>query len=69
MFNLDKEKTEKMNKINELLIAAGYSRARIPSLSNLDKVLGGFTWGLTSCFYEVEIDFKDVSILRTQFGS
>lgn len=43
MFNLEQEKAEKIRKINELLVAAGYSRARIPSLSNLDKILGGFT--------------------------
>lgn len=55
----DPERIEKMNKISELLTAAGYARARIPSLSDLDKILGGITWGLTSCFYDVEFEFKD----------
>lgn len=56
---VDPEKKEKMKQICELLIAAGYARARIPSLSDLDKILGGITWALTSSFYEVEFEFKD----------
>lgn len=56
---LDEERQEYMNKIIELLLAAGYSRARLPFLSNLDKILGGFTWGLTSCFFDIEFEFTD----------
>ena len=53
------ENNDILNKITELFIASGYSRARIPTLSNLDKILGGITWALTSCFYDVEFEFKD----------
>lgn len=56
---LDEERQGYMNKIIELLLAAGYSRARLPFLSNLDKILGGFTWGLTSCFFDIEFEFTD----------
>jgi len=56
---LDEERQGYMNKIIELLLAAGYSRARLPYLSSLDKILGGFTWGLTSCFFDIEFEFTD----------
>lgn len=59
IFNNDKEKEEKLNKITELLTAAGYARARLPNLEPLDKILGGITWSLTSCFFEVEFEFKE----------
>lgn len=58
-FSNDKEKDEKLNKINELLTAAGYARARLPNLEPLDKILGGITWSLTSCFVDVEFEFKE----------
>jgi hypothetical protein len=57
--NNDPEQIEKMKQISELLTAAGYLRARIPNLSDLDKILGGITWALTSCFHEIEFEFKD----------
>lgn len=58
-FKSDKKADELYNKICELLIAAGYSRARLPNLEPLDKILGGITWSLMLCFVEVEFEYKD----------
>ena len=59
IFNNDKEAVELYNKIVELLIEAGYFRARIQNLGPFDKILGGMAWTLTGCFYDIDIDFKD----------
>ena len=59
IFNNDKELEELYNQIVELLIQAGYFRARIQSLEPFDKILGGIAWTLTGCFYDIDIDFKD----------
>ena len=59
IFNNDKELEELYNQIVELLIQAGYFRARIQSLEPFDKILGGLAWTLTGCFYDIDIDFKD----------
>lgn len=44
----DKDQVVKYDAIIELLLAAGYFRARIPALSPFDKVIGGLTWCITS---------------------
>ena len=59
IFNNDKELEELYNQIVELLIQAGYFRARIQSLEPFDKILGGLAWTLTGCVYDIDIDFKD----------
>lgn len=59
IFNNDPELEEKYQKIVELLIAAGYFRARLQNLEPFDKILGGIAWTLTGCFYDIDIDFKD----------
>lgn len=59
IFNNDQERIDLYNKIIELLITAGYFRARISSLEPFDKILGGMAWTLTGCFYDIDIDFKD----------
>ena len=59
IFNNDPERLETYNKIVELLINAGYFRARIQNLVPFDKILGGMAWTLTGCFYDIDIDFKD----------
>lgn len=59
IFNNDKESEEVYNNIVELLIQAGYFRARIQSLEPFDKILGGMAWILTGCFYDIDIEFKD----------
>ena len=59
IFNNDPERLETYNKIVELLITAGYFRARLQNLEPFDKILGGMAWTLTGCFYDIDIDFKD----------
>ncbi|XP_076749271.1 coiled-coil domain-containing protein 93 isoform X2 [Xylocopa sonorina] len=52
----DEEQTKKFQDIIDLLLAAGYFRARIKGLSNFDKVIGGMTWCIESCNFDVDID-------------
>ena len=59
IFENDPDKLELYNKIVDLLISAGYFRARIQNLEPFDKLLGGMAWTLTGCFYDIDIDFKD----------
>uniref|UniRef100_A0A673HJ18 Coiled-coil domain-containing protein 93 n=1 Tax=Sinocyclocheilus rhinocerous TaxID=307959 RepID=A0A673HJ18_9TELE len=42
--------------ILELLLAAGYFRARIKGLSPFDKVVGGMTWCITTCNFDIDVD-------------
>uniref|UniRef100_A0A8C9T0Q1 Coiled-coil domain-containing protein 93 n=1 Tax=Scleropages formosus TaxID=113540 RepID=A0A8C9T0Q1_SCLFO len=52
----DEEQTAKLADILELLLAAGYFRARIKGLSPFDKVVGGMTWCITTCNFDVDVD-------------
>ncbi|XP_076298949.1 coiled-coil domain-containing protein 93 isoform X2 [Lasioglossum baleicum] len=52
----DEEQAKKFQEIIDLLLAAGYFRARIKGLSNFDKVIGGMTWCIESCNFDVDID-------------
>jgi hypothetical protein len=38
------------------LVAAGYFRARIKGLSAFDKIVGGMTWCITTCNFDVDVD-------------
>uniref|UniRef100_A0A8D0C6J6 Coiled-coil domain-containing protein 93 n=1 Tax=Salvator merianae TaxID=96440 RepID=A0A8D0C6J6_SALMN len=53
----DEEQNIKLSEILELLVAAGYFRARIKGLSPFDKVVGGMTWCITTCSFDVDVDF------------
>ena len=55
VFN-DPEQVAKYEAIVELLLAAGYFRARISGLSHFDKVIGGLTWCISSSQVDVDID-------------
>uniref|UniRef100_A0A673HKI3 Coiled-coil domain-containing protein 93 n=1 Tax=Sinocyclocheilus rhinocerous TaxID=307959 RepID=A0A673HKI3_9TELE len=46
----------KLAEILELLLAAGYFRARIKGLSPFDKVVGGMTWCITTCNFDIDVD-------------
>jgi len=46
----------KYGEIIELLLAAGYFRARISTLSPFDRVIGGLAWCLTNSAVDVDID-------------
>ncbi|XP_035724003.1 coiled-coil domain-containing protein 93-like [Vespa mandarinia] len=52
----DEEQTTKLQEIIDLLVAAGYFRARIKGISNFDKVIGGMTWCIESCNFDVDVD-------------
>ncbi|KAH0950077.1 hypothetical protein HN011_007175 [Eciton burchellii] len=52
----DEEQAIKFQEIIDLLVAAGYFRARIKGLSNFDKVVGGMTWCIESCNFDVDVD-------------
>ncbi|NXP79771.1 CCD93 protein, partial [Ramphastos sulfuratus] len=52
----DEEQNIKLTEILELLVAAGYFRARIKGLSPFDKVVGGMTWCITTCNFDIDVD-------------
>lgn len=52
----DPEQKAKCEQTVELLLAAGYFRARIKGLSEFDKVVGGLAWSIQSCNFTVDID-------------
>ncbi|XP_048455187.1 coiled-coil domain-containing protein 93 [Rhincodon typus] len=52
----DEEQSIKLTEILELLVAAGYFRARIKGLSPFDKVVGGMTWCITTCSFDIDVD-------------
>ncbi|XP_040057466.2 coiled-coil domain-containing protein 93 isoform X1 [Gasterosteus aculeatus] len=52
----DEEQSVKLSEILELLLAAGYFRARIKGLSPFDKVVGGMTWCITTCNFDIDVD-------------
>ncbi|XP_059151423.1 coiled-coil domain-containing protein 93-like [Physella acuta] len=52
----DEEQNVKLQQTIDLLLAAGYFRARIKGLSPFDKVVGGMTWCITTCNFDVDVD-------------
>ncbi|RMZ98891.1 coiled-coil domain-containing 93 [Brachionus plicatilis] len=52
----DEEQQTKLQETVELLVAAGYFRARIKGLSAFDKIVGGMTWCITTCNFDVDVD-------------
>jgi len=46
----------KLKECCDMLLAGGYFRARIPSLSPFDKVVGGVVWAITASAEEVDVD-------------
>lgn len=53
---MDEEQNTKEQEIFDILVAAGYFRARIKGLSAFDKIVGGMTWCIVSCDYDVDVD-------------
>eukprot|EP01032_Pedospumella_encystans_P037296 gene37296-42240_t len=47
---------QKYEEIIEILLGAGYFRARINTLSEFDKVVGGLCWCLVSSGEVVDVD-------------
>ena len=52
----DEEQGIKFDETVELLLAAGYFRARIKGLSPFDKIVGGMVWCITACDFDVDVD-------------
>uniref|UniRef100_A0A1I7YNC8 Coiled-coil domain-containing protein 93 n=1 Tax=Steinernema glaseri TaxID=37863 RepID=A0A1I7YNC8_9BILA len=52
----DEEQFVKLQDTLDLLIAAGYFRARIKGLSAFDKIVGGLVWSISLCKYNVDVD-------------
>lgn len=52
----DAEQTAMEQDIYDILVAAGYFRARIKGLSAFDKIVGGMTWCIESCNFDVNVD-------------
>ncbi|XP_048861960.1 coiled-coil domain-containing protein 93 [Brienomyrus brachyistius] len=52
----DEEQSNKLSEILELFLAAGYFRARIKGLLPFDKVVGGMTWCITTCNFDIDVD-------------
>lgn len=52
----DEEQGVKFEETIELLLAAGYFRARIKGLSPFDKIVGGMVWCITTCDFDVDVD-------------
>ncbi len=46
----------KLQETIDLLVAAGYFRARIKGLSAFDKIVGGMTWCIDTCNFDVDVD-------------
>uniref|UniRef100_A0AAR5Q5A4 Coiled-coil domain-containing protein 93 n=1 Tax=Dendroctonus ponderosae TaxID=77166 RepID=A0AAR5Q5A4_DENPD len=52
----DEEQSRKLQEIVDLLVAAGYFRARIKGLSPFDKVVGGLSWCLEALSVDLDVD-------------
>uniref|UniRef100_A0A158Q8J2 Coiled-coil domain-containing protein 93 n=1 Tax=Elaeophora elaphi TaxID=1147741 RepID=A0A158Q8J2_9BILA len=58
MFDIreDEEQLVKLQDIIDLLVAAGYFRARIKAIPHFDRVVGGIVWCISSCNHTVDVD-------------
>ena len=52
----DEEQSVKLRECIDLLLAAGYFRARIKGLSPFDKIIGGMTWCIQASNFDVDVD-------------
>ena len=52
----DEEQGVKYEETIDLLLAAGYFRARIKGLSPFDKIVGGMVWCIITCDFDVDVD-------------
>uniref|UniRef100_A0A0M3HVB8 Coiled-coil domain-containing protein 93 n=1 Tax=Ascaris lumbricoides TaxID=6252 RepID=A0A0M3HVB8_ASCLU len=52
----DEEQFAKLQDTIDLLVAAGYFRARLKALPPFDRVIGGMVWCITLCNRSVDID-------------
>jgi hypothetical protein len=45
-----------LKELSDILLAGGYFRARIPTLSPFDKIVGGLVWSVTASGVSVDVD-------------
>jgi len=66
--NDEEEKGKIFGEIVEILLAAGYFRARINGLTPFDKVIGGLAWAITASNVDVDVDifFQEEAQLGTK---
>lgn len=50
---------ELIQKINDILIAGGYFRARLNTIEPFDKILGGMCWSIAGSNFDIDIEFAD----------
>ncbi len=54
--SVDQVQIQKYEEIIDMLLAAGYFRARISTLSQFDKIIGGLTWCIMASNTDLDID-------------
>ncbi|XP_043223265.1 coiled-coil domain-containing protein 93-like [Amphibalanus amphitrite] len=66
----DEEQQTKYQECLDLLLAAGYFRARIRGLSPFDKLVGGMVWCIEMCSLDVDVDlfYKDELTIGQKIG-
>lgn len=52
----DQQASECRKKIFDLLLSAGYFRVMIKTLTDFDKIVGGMTWAIEACDFDVDVD-------------
>lgn len=48
-----------LQRIVDILVTAGYFRARIPTLKPFDKILGAMAWCITLANEDIALEFSD----------
>ena len=48
-----------LQDISDILLAAGYFRARLPTLKPFDKLLGAMAWCITLANEDISLEFSD----------
>jgi len=64
MFEESETSSSQGEQITDMLLAAGYFRARIPTLSAFDKILGGIAWCITLANEDISMEFSDEMNMR-----
>lgn len=66
----DEQQKVKYEEIIELLIGAGYYRAKIKGISEFDKVVGGMCWCIDVCNIDLDVDilFQENSTIGQKIG-
>lgn len=52
----DTEAAQSRKKIFDLLLSSGYFRTMIKTISDFDKIVGGMTWCIEACDFDVDVD-------------